>query len=370
MKLSRQFVIFVSIAGLFGSIIRADFETDATAGITFVDIPGETFEMGDHFGTGKGHERPVHTVSVSAFRISKYEVTNAQYAEYLNSAMAEGLIKVTNGVVYASTDETSQPYFHTSNVKSISQISFEDDKFTVQSRSGLSMDDHPVVAITWYGAKAFCDFYGYRLPTEAEWEYAARGGFHSPYFKYPWGSNSTNPSQLNYSNVNPLGLSFPKTTPVGYYPAYGYGLCNMAGNISEWCNDWWDANYYENSPEIDPQGPPSGTARSVRGGNWAFSALDCRVAGRGSRAPGWSCPYGAVGFRPAMDVLPPLDFNGDGVVDLDDLVILIEYWGMDEPLCDIAPEPSGDGVVDIEDLTVFIEYWEKENMPQETEEDE
>ena len=304
MNILKLFVILILVTGVSTSATGADYIFGEPEGMTFVKIPDGTFEMGDHFDMGYEHERPVHTVSVGAFLMSKYEVTNAQYAEFLNAAMADGLIKVVDDMVYAAPNDLSEPYLLTAYPDIVTQISFTNGLFKVRNRSGLSMDDHPVVTITWYGAKAFCDYYGYRLPTEAEWEYAARGGFHAPYFTYPWGSNSTSPvTQLNFNRMNPLGLSSkPLTTPVDAYPAYGYGLCSMAGNVSEWCNDWWGSYYYRNSPLQDPQGPESGITRSIRGGNWAFGAVDCRVAGRGSRAPEWYCPHGGVGFRPAMDM--------------------------------------------------------------------
>jgi len=327
MKTLKVFVILFLITVLSMDIAMADppINSDRPEGMTFVNIPAGTFEMGDHFGTGEEHERPVHTVSVNAFRLSKYEVTNAQYAEYLNSAMAEGLIKVTDGVVFTSTDDMDQPYFHTSNVRKISQILFSNGTFTVRSRNGFNMADHPVVAITWFGAKAFCDYYGYRLPTEAEWEYAARGGFHSPYCMYPWGSNSIDLNQTNYNGANPLGLDNPKTTPVGFYPEYGYGLCDMAGNVIEWCHDWWDENYYAGSLQKDPKGPSNGATRVLRGGCWFLTADFSRVTSRGTRAADWSCPAGVNGFRPAMDIATEL----------------IAHWALDEEEGIVAEDSAG-----------------------------
>jgi formylglycine-generating enzyme required for sulfatase activity len=150
------------------------------------------------------------------------------------------------------------------------------------------MSDHPVVRVSWYGAKAFCDYYGYRLPTEAEWEYAARGGYHDPYYQYPWGSNNTDCSKANYNHCNPLTLSTsPLTSPVAYYGSQGaYGLCDMSGNVWEWCQDWFSSTYYKSSPASEPTGPTAGTHRVLRGGSWNGDSNNCRVDYRY-----WYYPY-------------------------------------------------------------------------------
>jgi len=270
--------------------------------IVFVDIPAGTFQMGDHDGSGYSDERPVHTVTLNGFQMSQYETTNAQYATYLNAAMAGGLIQVVNGVVYASSDSSrSQSYCDTHSSSSYSQIEYSQGQFTVLSRDNKVMADHPVVRVSWYGAKAFCDHYGYRLPTEAEWEYAARGGYHDPYYRYPWGSNTIDCSKANYYNgssyCNPLGLtSYPYTSPVGYYgPQGAYGLCDMSGNVWEWCQDWYDSAYYGESPGSNPTGPASGSFRVFRGGSWYGNDHICRVATRGRLYP--VLRRGDYGFR-------------------------------------------------------------------------
>jgi len=276
------------------------------ASIVFVDIPGGTFLMGDHDGMGQDDERPVHPVTLAGFQMSTHETTNAQYVEFLNAAMAAGLIHVVNGRVYASSDpQQTEPYCDTCVASSYSQIEYSQARFTVRTRDGMTMSDHPMVRVSWYGAKAFCDYYRWRLPTEAEWEYAARGGHHDPYCPYPWGGNSIDCTKANHwsgsSDCNPLNLtSRPYTSPVGYYgPQGAYGLCDMSGNVSEWCQDSYDSSYYSVSPEVNPSGPVTGVGRVLRGGSWNWHGFECRVARRR-----WDVPAGSNSF-----VLPHYAFS-------------------------------------------------------------
>ena len=251
--------------------------------VEMVLIPGGEFEMGDHHD-GMTTALPVHTVSLGSFYIGKYEITNRQYCDYLNTAYP-AQIKVVGGIVYATDDSgNSKPYCDTLEFDTDSRISFSSSTFTVVT----GKENHPVVEVSWYGAKAFCDYYDYRLPTEAEWEYAARGGLEGK--KYSWG-DSIDGSKANYLSSND---SFePGTTPVGYYDgnqtpsgidmANGYGLYDMVGNVYEWCNDWYDAGYYSTSPYDNPQGPVSNPSdyRVTRGGGWVSPpASGCIIATR------------------------------------------------------------------------------------------
>jgi sulfatase modifying factor 1 len=191
-----------------------------------------------------------------------------------------------------------------------------------------------MVCVSWVGAAAYCNWLsirgdyeecyrnvrfegwqcdfdktGYRLPTEAEWEYAARGGQHDPYYTYPWG-DSIDGSMANYDDSgDPFETgNSPLTTPVGYYDgdqvpagsdmANGYGLYDMAGNVYEWCNDYYASDYYGSSPYfINPQGPDSGSSRRVlRGGSWNYFGLYyCTVSHRNDYSPNSANSY--IGFR-------------------------------------------------------------------------
>jgi formylglycine-generating enzyme required for sulfatase activity len=198
------------------------------------------------------------------------------------------------------------------------------------------MSDDPMVKASWYGSVAYCNWrsgeegyescynlstwqcdfsrHGYRLPTEAEWEYAARGGNHSPYYRFPWGDTISH-SQANYYSrsgypydVNPTsgyhpdwndGI-YPYTAPVGSFSANGYGLYDMAGNVWEWCNDWYGVNYYNVSPYDNPEGPASGTYRVIRGGGWDHDASYSRVSKRAYDNPAKRSAY--FGFRVVLDI--------------------------------------------------------------------
>ena len=306
-------------------------------------IPDGEFEMGDHHGDGYLDELPLHAVLLDSFFMSKFEITNQQYCDYLNSAYPDQL-KVVGGIVYASSDSGHiYPYCATHSYDTDSQIDFSDPDFNVRTKGGRDMSDNPMVEVSWYGAVAYCNWrshqegreicynlsmwncdfskHGYRLATEAEWEYAARGGQNSPYYRFPWGDTISH-SQANYYSywwegspyypydVNPTsgyhpdwndGI-YPYTSPVGSFSANGYGLYDMAGNVWEWCNDWYGSNYYSTTPypHVNPEGPASGTGRVLRGGGWFILAISCRVAYRLNFNPG-ARGY-IVGFRIVLDL--------------------------------------------------------------------
>ncbi len=291
-----------------------------------VFIHGGEFEMGDHHGDGIADELPVHTVYVDSFFMSKHEITNQQYCDYLNDAYP-AKIKVVSGVVYAADDGSNNyPYCDTHSHDADSQIDYSGGVFSVRTKGGRDMSDDPMVQVSWYGAVSYCNWrsqqegkelcydtndpnwywpcdfskYGYRIPTEAEWEYAARGGNHNPYYRFPWGDTISH-SQANYY-ADPCGFSYDVNPTSGYHPDYddgispltspidsflpnGYGVYGKADNISEWCNDRFDPYYYETSPYYNPTGPSSGTNLVHHGGAWVGTAYYCRVSYRGSTIP-------------------------------------------------------------------------------------
>jgi formylglycine-generating enzyme required for sulfatase activity len=239
----------------------------ARLGFELVDVPGGTFMMGDLFGDGYENEKPVHQVTLSAFKMSQHEITNEQYCAFLNADPGRNI----EGLIYLET----------------SRIVRQEDRYV----STEGFEKHPVVGVTWYGAKSFCDWMGGRLPTEAQWEYAARAAGDS--IKYPWGNEEPDSTKANFWILSESRIA---TKPVGSYPPNALGLFDMAGNVWEWCHDWY--GNYSTQPQVDPDGPTSGVSRVVRGGAFDNNPRSVRCGVRGWYLPnGW---YVSVGFRVAL----------------------------------------------------------------------
>jgi formylglycine-generating enzyme required for sulfatase activity len=223
-------------------------------GVEFVNIPAGTFTMGSPSNeVDRSSDEQQHQVTLSAFKMSKNEITFTQYDAFCDA---------TGG--------------------------------TKPDDSGWGRGNRPVINVTWYDAKAFADWMGCRLPTEAEWEYACRAGTTTPFNS---GNNLTT-NQANYDgnnpyNGNPTGVYLGKTQSVGSYPSNAWGLNDMHGNVWEWCSDWYD-NYGTGS-QTNPTGPSSGSHRVYRGGGWFYSARYCRSSLRDFGYP--SSGFNGLGFR-------------------------------------------------------------------------
>ncbi len=243
-------------------------------------IPAGEFRMGSNEG---GDEKPVHSVYVDAFYMDKYEVTNAEYAEFLN---AKG-----------KHTDAGQTWLAVGHERA--RIEYVNSAY----RSKAGYEKHPVVMVSWYGAMAYAEWVGKRLPTEAEWEKAARGGLSG--LKYPWG-NGIDSTKANYNN------HVGDTTVVRKYAANGYGLYDMSGNVWEWCLDEYNPGFYAISPS---QNPLSGAnsikwvldnytgvniSRVLRGGAWFSIADNVRVAYRTYYTPSFT--LNLLGFRCARAV--------------------------------------------------------------------
>ena len=256
-------------------------------------IPASDFQMGSEDIDAFNDEKPVHTVYVDAFYMDKYPVTNAQYKEFLVANPQWG--KPPRWYEQTKRDITYMPKkYHDSDYL----------KHWTRNNFPSGEGDHPVTWVSWYAAMAYAQWTGKRLPTEAEWEKAARGGLADN--KYPWG-NTIDSTYLNYDSF--VG----RTTSVGKFPANGYGLCDIVGNVFEWCLDKWDRDFYASSPRNNPV--PDGniidviddwtnirTSRVLRGGSYVSTPQNVRVAYRHRNGPMFTCF--SIGFRCVMPVKP------------------------------------------------------------------
>jgi formylglycine-generating enzyme required for sulfatase activity len=238
-------------------------------GVEMLLVPAGSFTMGSEHGASS--EAPIHVIALAAFYIDKYEVTNAQYKKCVDDLVC---------------DLPAPPRMY------------------IDSR----LKDHPAVYVNWDMANAYCEWRGARLPTEAEWEKAARG---DELLEYPWGDKfdgklvnfcdahcSIDGKDKRYSD------GYENTAPVGSYEGgkSPYGVYDMAGNVREWVADWYSESYYADSPKRNPPGPDTGTLRVLRGGSWVDNLNNVRTFARDFLNPAEANSY--VGFRCVMDAVP------------------------------------------------------------------
>jgi len=224
-----------------------------------VTIPAGTLRMGSN-SPDKEDENPEHRVHIKSFLMDRYEVTNLQYKDFVDVTGHRKPIHWQNGTF------------------------------------PVGQADHPTVNVSWEDAYAYAEWVGKRLPTEAEWEWAARG---TEYREYAWGKQCSAEYAAEYANfANSVG----KTTAVNKFPlgVSAFGIWDMCGNVGEWVGDWYEVKYYARSPEANPPGPLDGTARVYRGGGYHTNRIDIRAAARHSASP--NAYHGYIGFRCARDI--------------------------------------------------------------------
>jgi formylglycine-generating enzyme len=256
-------------------------------GMPFVSIPGGTFQMGDVEGGGASDQKPVHAATLTGFDMGVNEITNAQYAKYLNDALKTGDIAATiSSATGAKGTYSGREYIYLSGTVSgypdaRCWITYHDNTFGVEP----GHESWPVIWVTWYGAKAFALSYGLDLPTEAEWEYACRGG---KQYEYGTDDGTLGLSKANYRDNGPGG-----PVAAGSYPANPFGLYDMSGNVWEWCHDRYGS--YASSGQTDPAGAQSGSLLVMRGGSCFSLGSLCRAAYRSGITPDEA--HGLTGFR-------------------------------------------------------------------------
>lgn len=264
-------------------------------------------------------EGPVRMVALHPFYIDPYEVTNDDFARFIaatgyvteaehfgwsfvfSELVSEKIAKTVTDVVQAT------PWWW--RVEGACWRNPEGPDSTIENRG-----NHPVVHVSWNDAAAYCDWSGKRLPTEAEWEYAARGGLEQK--KYAWGDD-LHPDGKHMCNIwqgefptrNDLGDGYFGTAPVDAFSPNEFGLYNVCGNVWEWCSDWFSSSFHITNARVDPCGPATGTARVTRGGSYLCHESYCnryRVAARSANTPDSST--GNIGFRCVADVETGGDF--------------------------------------------------------------
>lgn len=259
----RRFQIHLLLIGLGLAAGCTTFPDSTPPPPDMVPVPAGVFAMGAVIDNpnewGDTDEEPVHEVYLKTFYIDRYEASAAEFAEFLNTFphYAPGFLETGSAVTVERIDGVYRP------------------------RPGL--ERYPANRISWFGARAYCEWRGKRLPTEAEWEKAARG---TDGRIFPWGNRHPDNSLATYRR--PFAThGFQVMEPVDSMPqgASPYGAHHMAGNVWEWVNDWYEDIYYEHAPQENPQGPETGDHKVMRGGNWYYKAYYMRTTYRFNDPP-------------------------------------------------------------------------------------
>lgn len=277
-------------------------------------LPGGEFKMGtdDAEGFPSDGEGPVRVVRVNPFYLDATTVTNRDFTRFVDATQYQtDAERYGWSFVFSAFVRRSVARRVTRAVEGVPWwwvVEGADWRHPEGPGSSiLTRQDHPVVHVSWNDAMAYAAWAGKRLPTEAEWEYAARGGLSQK--RYPWGDDLT-PGGRHYCNIwqgqfpthNTVEDGYAGTAPAASFPPNGFGLYNMAGNVWEWCADWFSAVFHRQGPYDNPTGPKTGTERVIRGGSYLCHASYCnryRVAARSRNTPDSST--GNMGFRCAQD---------------------------------------------------------------------
>jgi formylglycine-generating enzyme required for sulfatase activity len=234
--------------------------------VEMVNIPAGPFIRGSAPGEGRLDEQPQRKIYVNSFAIDKYEVSNAHYRAFLEETLHKPPFNVYGSGPLASEE---------------------------------GINDLPVVQVTWHDAVDYCFWAGKRLPTEAEWEKAARGNDNRI---YPWGNEAPTGERVQFEGEwdGKNTLKKVKSFPEGQSSS---GVFQLSGNVREWTQDWYDAEYYPNAPDKNPRGPETGILKVIRGGSWRSFDTDLRVTSRGKG--GFALKTHGIGFRCARDIGSP-----------------------------------------------------------------
>jgi sulfatase modifying factor 1 len=271
-------------------------------------LPGGRFFMGTDQADGyvEDGEGPVHPVHLDRFWIDRYAVSNARFRAFVEATgyVTEAERFGWSFVFVGLLPDDFPPTRRVAHAPWWRQVHGADWRHPQGPQSQVADRlNHPVVHASWNDATAFCVWSGTRLPTEAEWEYAARGGLKLRC--YPWGDalepdgeHRMNVWQGRFPSLNTCADGYYGTAPVDMYPPNGYGLYNVTGNVWEWCRDWFSPDYYAHAPRLNPRGPRGGSQRVIRGGSYlCHRSYSCRyrVAARAANTP--DSATGDLGFR-------------------------------------------------------------------------